>query len=89
MELNQWNSLTASTKSSTSSFNHLVPELDEDDDDDGELKLLIQEESSFQATLTSWLFADSDDEHEIPDLTPKKRGKRNSCEELDFSGSLG
>ncbi|XP_056873188.1 CCAAT/enhancer-binding protein zeta isoform X4 [Takifugu flavidus] len=30
---------------------------------------------------------DSDDQEAVPDLTPRKKGKRKSYEELDFSGS--
>lgn len=34
--------------------------------------------------------ADSDDEMEVPNITPRtKKGKRKSSEELDFSGSSG
>lgn len=34
--------------------------------------------------------AESDDEMDVPDITPRtKKGKRKSSEELDFSGSLG
>lgn len=37
-----------------------------------------------------FFFADSGDEMEVPDITPRtKKGKRKSSEDLDFSGSLG
>ncbi|GAA6231719.1 CCAAT/enhancer-binding protein zeta [Lates japonicus] len=53
---------------------------DEDDDDD-EVPELEDDDAAF---------GDSDDEMDVPDITPRtKKGKRKSSEELDFSGSLG
>ncbi|XP_040920551.1 CCAAT/enhancer-binding protein zeta isoform X2 [Toxotes jaculatrix] len=51
-----------------------------DDDDDDEVPELEDDDAAF---------GDSDDEMEVPDITPRtKKGKRKSSEELDFSGSL-
>ncbi|XP_059212983.1 CCAAT/enhancer-binding protein zeta [Centropristis striata] len=55
---------------------------DHDDDDDDEVPELDDNDDA--------AFGDSDDEMDVPDITPqKKKGKRKSSEELDFSGSLG
>lgn len=54
---------------------------DEDDDDDDEIPELEDDDAAF---------GDSDDEVEVPDISPRtKKAKRKSSEELDFSGSLG
>ncbi|XP_056873185.1 CCAAT/enhancer-binding protein zeta isoform X2 [Takifugu flavidus] len=58
-----------------------VPELDEDDDDEDGGSL----DAAFSLSIIHT--ADSDDQEAVPDLTPRKKGKRKSYEELDFSGS--
>ncbi|XP_067427866.1 CCAAT/enhancer-binding protein zeta isoform X1 [Thunnus thynnus] len=57
-------------------------DLDGGGDDDDEIPELEDDDAAFGA--------DSDEEMEAPDITPRtKKGKRKSSEELDFSGSLG
>eukprot|EP00066_Takifugu_rubripes_P020840 XP_011610106.1 PREDICTED: CCAAT/enhancer-binding protein zeta [Takifugu rubripes] len=48
-----------------------------DPDDDDEVPELDEDDDE----------DDSDDQEAVPDLTPRKKGKRKSYEELDFSGS--
>ncbi|KAM7368335.1 hypothetical protein PAMP_014562 [Pampus punctatissimus] len=56
-----------------------------DEDDDDEIPELEDDDDDDDAA-----FGDSDEEMNVPDITPPtKKGKRKSSEELDFSGSLG
>ncbi|TNM94450.1 hypothetical protein fugu_017209 [Takifugu bimaculatus] len=70
---------------------------DVDDLDDEEISLGSMDEEDFEDELEEegGMFMDpdddddedSDDQEAVPDLTPRKKGKRKSYEELDFSGS--
>ncbi|XP_056873187.1 CCAAT/enhancer-binding protein zeta isoform X3 [Takifugu flavidus] len=54
-----------------------------DPDDDDEVPELDEDDDDEDGGSLD----DSDDQEAVPDLTPRKKGKRKSYEELDFSGS--